>query len=150
MRMADAAAQGAVSAGTRTKPIRANLFIEKGVDGRPKLLGSRCRQTATLFWPAEVMNPNTHVEGTMEPAEIDGHGRLISFTTVARGLPGFPSPYTLGVIALDAGPSLIAQIEFDTGEPPSLGCRVELVIGTIKSEKDGTAIVGPKFRTIGA
>jgi uncharacterized OB-fold protein len=129
-----------------TKPVRPNLFIACGSDGRPKLLGSRCRETGQVFWPAEMMNPMTHRFGTLEPAEIDGAGRIVSFTVVARGLPGFASPYALAAIALDAGPTLIAQLEAWQEQKPAIGQPVDLVIGTIRTEKDGTRVVGPKFR----
>jgi uncharacterized OB-fold protein len=132
-----------------TRPIRPRLFTEAG-DGPPRLLGSRDRETGQAFWPAEAMNPVTRRPGTLEPAELEGAGRIVSFTTVARGLPGFASPYALATIALDAGPSLIAQLEAWQGVELRLGQRVELVIGTIRTEPDGTRVVGPKFRPLPA
>lgn len=123
-----------------TKPIRPNLFTTRP-DGTHVLLGSRDPVTGECFWPAEAMNPRTRAP--VEPAEIPGAGAVIASTTVARGLPGFASPYHLACIQLDAGPSLIAQIE----SPAEPGARVALEIGTIKTEKDGSAIIGPRFRT---
>jgi uncharacterized OB-fold protein len=130
----------------KERPIRPNLFRVAGTGGRPLLLGSRCRETGTLFFPAEVMNPDTHRAGTMEPVEIDGAGRIYSVTKIARGLPGFASPYALAVIELDAGPTLIAQLEDWQDQDLRIGVPVDLVIGTVKTEKDGTHITGPKFR----
>jgi uncharacterized OB-fold protein len=92
------------------------------------------------------MNPITHHFGTLEPAEIDGTGRIVSFTVVARGLPGFASPYALAAIALDAGPTLIAQLEDWQDRKLAIGQPVDLVIGVIRTEKDGTRVIGPKFR----
>lgn len=128
------------------RPIRHGLFVERGAAGRPMLLGSRCRETGKVYYPAETMNPDTHRAGTMEPVEIEGNGRLVSHTVVSRGLPGFASPYALGVVELDAGPSLVAQLEDWDQAELSAGLQVELVIGTIKTEKDGTRVIGPKFR----
>ena len=128
------------------KPVRPNLFVACGSDGRPKLLGSRCRETGQVFWPAELINPVTRRASTLEPAEIDGDGRIVSFTVVARGLPGFASPYALAAIALDAGPTLIAQLEAWQERKLAIGQPVDLVIGTIRTEKDGTRVIGPKFR----
>jgi uncharacterized OB-fold protein len=128
------------------RPIRPNLFRAAGAGRGPLLLGSRCRETGTLFFPAEVMNPDTHRAGTMEPVEIEGAGRIYSVTKIARGLSGFASPYALAVIQLDAGPSLIAQLEDWQDQDLRIGVPVDLVIGTIKTEKDGTRITGPKFR----
>lgn len=133
-----------------SKPIRTGLYREGEAARRPALIGSRCRKTDQVFWPAEVMNPVTHEAGTMELAEIDGSGRLVSWTVVARGLPGFASPYALGVVALDAGPTLIAQLEDWSAASLVAGQRVDLTIGVIKTEKDGTRVMGPKFRPLSA
>jgi uncharacterized OB-fold protein len=130
------------------QPIRAGLFVRAGADGQPKLLGSRCRESGQYFWPAERMNPVTHRAGTLEAAEIEGRGRLISYAVVERGLPGFASPYALATIQLDQGPSLIAQLEDWRDRTLRLGQPVELVIGTIRTEKNGTQIIGPKFRPL--
>lgn len=130
-------------------PIRPGLFVEG--DGRrpPRLLGSRCRETGVVYFPAEVMNPQTRRVDTMEPVEIDGRGRLVSYTVVARGLPGFASPYALGTIELDAGPTLIAQLQDWQSVALRTGMPVCLTIGTIKTGKDGVRYVGPKFRPRG-
>jgi uncharacterized OB-fold protein len=96
------------------------------------------------------MNPNTRKPDTLENVEIDGAGRIVSFTTVQRSLPGFRSPYALAMIELDAGPSLIAQLDDWEEKPIGLGTRVDLVIGVIKTERDGTRVVGPKFRPSGS
>lgn len=125
------------------KPIRPGLFATRE-DGTQVLLGSRDPATGECFWPAEAMNPRTR--GAVEPAEIAGEGRIVAATTVARGLPGFASPYRLACVQLDAGPSLIAQLDGEGAAEP--GTRVVLAIGTIRTEKDGTAVIGPRFRPV--
>lgn len=124
--------------------IRPDLFVEDGT-GAPRLVGSRCRVTGQVFFPAEVMNPVTMTEGTLERHEFDGAGKLVAWTVIARGLPGFESPYVLGTIALDAGPGFIGQLQDWQGKTLKAGMPVRLAIGRIKSEKDGTEVVGPKF-----
>jgi uncharacterized OB-fold protein len=124
-----------------TRPIREGIFATRA-DGTPVLLGSRDPLSGECFWPAEAMNPRTR--GPVEPAEIEGDGIVIACTTVARGLPGFASPYVLGCIRLDAGVSVIAQME----DAAPAGARVALALGTIRTEKDGTALIGPRFRAL--
>lgn len=124
------------------KPIRANLFVEGDA---PQLVGSRDRETGEVFFPAETMNPVTMREGTLEPCTFDGAGTLVSWTVVGRGLPGFDSPYALGTIQFDAGPSLIAQLHDWQGKTLAPGMRVRLTIARIKAETDGSEVVGPKF-----
>lgn len=123
-------------------PIRPDLFV---TGEPPKLVGSRDRETGQVFFPAEAMNPVTMTEGTLERHEFEGSGRLVAWTVIGRGLPGFDSPYALGTIQLDAGPSFIGQLHGWQGKRLQPGMRVALAIGRIKAEKDGTEIVGPKF-----
>jgi uncharacterized OB-fold protein len=128
-------------------PIRKNLFTV-GPDGSPKLICSRCRECGNTFYPKEKMCPSCVKEGTLERVEIRGRGRIVSFTQVMRGLPGYDSPYILACIELDGGPSLIAQLEGWQGVAVKTHMPVELVIGRIKQEKNGTVVIGPKFKPV--
>jgi uncharacterized OB-fold protein len=130
---------------TKTRPLRADLFVE---GERPRLVGSRCRETGQLFFPMQPMNPSTQKAGTMERAEIEGEGTLLNFTRVVRGMPGFDSPFALGVIELDAGPTVTAQLADWKDIELRTGMRVQLVIGPIKRDSDDTVVMGPKFRPI--
>lgn len=131
-----------------TIAIRDGIF-KQGAAGEPaRLLASKCRETGQVFWPPERINPVTGKAGTLERMEIAGDGRIHAFTVVTRGLPGFPSPYALASIELDAGPTLLAQLTDWQDRAVEPGMAVELVIGAIKSQKDGTDIVGPLFRPV--
>jgi uncharacterized OB-fold protein len=130
---------------TATRLIAENLFVE---GPPPRLLGSRCRETGEAFYPVQIMNPVTRKTGTMEDCEFAGRGRLQNFTVINRGMPGFESPFALGVIELDEGPVLTAQLTDWNPESLAFGRRVELVIGTIKHDADGTEVIGPKFRPV--
>lgn len=130
---------------TEKRPIAENLFVE---GPPPRLLGSRCRETGQAFYPVQIMNPVTHKAGTMEVCEFSGSGTLQNFTKIHRGMPGFESPFALGVIELDEGPVLTGQLADWDFESLSVGQRVELVIGMIKHDPDGVAVIGPKFRPL--
>lgn len=126
-------------------PVREGLFVEGGPGAPARLLGSRCRETGQVFFPAEVMNPVTMRPGTLEAHPFEGGGTLVSWTVIARGLPGFDSPYALGTVALDAGPGFIAQLHDWQGKTLRSGMRLRLEIGRIKREKDGSEVIGPVF-----
>lgn len=128
---------------TETRPLRADLYAE---GSPPRLIGSRCRETGEVFFPQQTMNPITHRAGTMERAEIDGAGTLVNFTRVLRSIPGFRTPFAIGVVKLDAGPTLTAQLHDWDGVDLFVGQHVDLVIGPIKHDANGTAVMGPKFR----
>ncbi len=130
-------------------PIRENLFTQDA-GGKPRLILTRCRSCAGTFYPVVPMCPSCIQEGTTERLEVDGSGRLVAFTTVMRGLPGYDSPYALACVDLNSGPSVISQLEDWQGQLLRLGMPVELVIGRIKREKNGSVVVGPKFRPLSA
>ena len=148
--LAAAAAAGAVggaaapAAAVRT-PIRPDLFVEGGAGQPARLVGSRDRDSGQVFFPAEAMNPVTMREGTLQRHEFEGGGTLVAWTVIARGLPGFDSPYALATVQLDAGPSFIGQLHEWQGKPLASGMRVRLAIGRIKRDKDGSEVVGPLF-----
>lgn len=132
-------------------PIREDLFVEPASSGGgAALLGSRCACCGRVFFPKEQMCPVCIAEGTLEGVRLSGHGTLQSFTFVRRALPGFLSPYALGAIELDEGPSLIAQIEGWQDVDLAIGMRVRLAIGTIKCTKEGARVIGPKFHPLAA
>ena len=126
-------------------PIRPDLFVEDADGAAPRLVGSRCRETGEVFFPAEAMNPTSMKEGTLERHEFDGSASLVAWTVIGRGLPGFDAPYALATVALDAGPGFIGQLHDWQGKALAPGMRLRLTIARIKREKDGTEIVGPKF-----
>jgi uncharacterized OB-fold protein len=128
-------------------PIRENLFTI-GPDGRPRLIVSRCKDCGGIFYPKEPLCPSCIKEGSLETIEIDGLGRIVAFTKVMRGLPGYDSPYVLACVELDEGPSVIGQLEGWQNVPLATGMKVELVIGKIKAERNGAMIIGPKFKPL--
>ena len=76
----------AASGGAARLPIRPGLFVEHG-DAPPALVGSRDRETGQVFFPAEVMNPVTMREGTLERHAFDGAGRLVAWTVIRSATP---------------------------------------------------------------
>lgn len=128
-------------------PIHEKLFTF-GPDGAPKLICSRCRECGGTFYPTEAMCPSCIKEETVDTIEIDGKGKIVSFTKVMKGPPGYDSPYVLACLELDEGPSVIAQLQDWQDVDLAIDMPVELVIGRIKKEKNGTTVIGPKFRPL--
>jgi uncharacterized OB-fold protein len=135
------------SVATEGIPIRDNLFIIDA-EGRSNLIVSHCKECGQKFYPLVPMCPSCIKEDTVDTLEIRGRGRIVSFTKVLRGLPGYDSPYVLACIELDEGPSVIAQLQDYKEIELRINMPVELVIGKIKQEKDGSIIVGPKFKPL--
>jgi hypothetical protein len=96
-----------------------------------KLMGSRCTSCDGLYLPPRPLCPGCFGE-EMEWVEMKGDGQLVAFTTVHIALTamieagyGRNDPYCAGVVALDEGPSISAQIlGVDETQPQ------EITIGT--------------------
>lgn len=92
---------------------------------------------------------------TLEPAlkqpyTSGGKGTLVSYTVVVDAPEGFEeqAPYTLGLIKLDEGPTVLAQLT-DLEGPLEIGMRVEMVTRKLRTDgKRGIIVYGYKFRPV--
>ncbi len=82
---------------------------------------------------------------------LSGHGELYSFTTMYNVPQGFEEqkPYTVGLIKLDEGPMVTAQLTDVDSKDVKIGMRVEMVTRKLREDgKEGQIIYGYKFRPI--
>jgi uncharacterized OB-fold protein len=95
--------------------------------GERKLVASRCKSCGKLYFPARPMCPECH--GTdLEAEELSGKGKLSAYSiiyiaTTAMIQAGFDrkNPYCAGVVHLDEGPSICAQVlGVDTACPDTI------------------------------
>ncbi|MGQ9477521.1 MAG: Zn-ribbon domain-containing OB-fold protein [Candidatus Bipolaricaulia bacterium] len=81
-----------------------------------RLVGSRCRACGRLYLPPRPLCPACFGE-ELEWAELSGRGRLLAFTII-RVAPtamlsagyGRENPYCVGLVRLEEGPAISAQI----------------------------------------
>ena len=81
-----------------------------------RLMGSRNRATGEVFAPPRPIDPETHGDD-MEWVELSGRGTLAAFTSVYIGTSAMiaagydrKKPYVAGVVQLEEGPRISAQI----------------------------------------
>ena len=84
--------------------------------GEKKLMGSRCQSCGALHLPPRALCPACYGE-EMEWEEMSGQGRLVAFTTIhiaptamIEAGYGRDNPYCVGIVQVDEGPSISAQI----------------------------------------
>ena len=115
---------------------------------RYQLIGNRCVNCGSKFFPPRRVC--TECRGTeFEPFQFSGKGVLYSYTTLRQPPAGFETqaPYPVGMIKLDEGPMVEAQLTDLNPDELEVGLRVEMV--TRKLREDGEAgliIYGYKFR----
>jgi uncharacterized protein len=81
-----------------------------------------------------------------------GTGEVYSYTLLQEPPQGFDeqAPYVLGLIKLDEGALITAQItDLDFNEPLTIGDRVEMVTRKLTTEGErGMIVYGYKFRKV--
>jgi uncharacterized OB-fold protein len=99
--------------------------------GENRLMGSRCKSCGALHLPPRAMCPACYAD-EMAWVEMSGEGKLLAFTTVhiaptamIEAGYGRDKPYCAGIVQLDEGPAISAQIVgVDAGRP------AEIEVGT--------------------
>lgn len=115
---------------------------------RYQLIGNHCLNCGAKYFPPRQVCTECHAT-TFEPFQFSGKGNLYSFTTLRQAPTGFEdyAPYSVGMIKLDEGPMVEAQLTDVNPEDLEIEMRVEMV--TRKLREDGAAgliLYGYKFR----
>jgi uncharacterized OB-fold protein len=79
------------------------------------------------------------------------YGEVYSYATAYEAAEGFEGfvPYTVGIIKLDDGPSLSAQLTDVDSDDVTIGMKVEMVTRKLREKGDsGLIIYGYKFRPL--
>ncbi len=119
-------------------------------DQRYRLEGAVCQNCGEKFFPPRQVC--TECKSTnLTPHDFDGHGEIYSFTTVRQAPMGHEGniPYIVGIIELDEGPLVEAQITDINPDQVKIGQRVEMVTRKLREYgEEGMIVYGYKFRPI--
>lgn len=117
---------------------------------RYQLIGNRCVCCGARFFPARQVCMECR-GSELVPFRFGGRGELYSYTTLRQAPAGFEAqtPYSVGMIQLDEGPLVEAQLTDANSEDLSVGMRVEMVTRKLCAEGEaGLIIYGYKFRPL--
>lgn len=117
---------------------------------RYRLIGTRCLKCGAVFYPPRRICPKCR-NRKLEEIELPRKGKLITFTVVRSPPAGYEryAPYVLGVIELENGVKVIAQLtDVDINEVHT-GMEVEAVFRKYRENSESGIIeYGIKFRPI--
>jgi uncharacterized protein len=118
----------------------------------PALNGGRCQACGYVFFPPQ--HYGCEVCGAppekLEPVSIRGSGTLHSFATVhLHQSKSIQTPFTVGVIVLDDGPTTRSLLTARTDEGLKIGDRVESVLVPSGSDEHGNEVVELRFTKVG-
>ena len=118
-----------------TKAFNSTSFYNLLNDGQ--MMGSKCLSCGEVFLPPRPICSKC-LQAEMEWVEIEGKGTLSAFTIIhiaptamIEAGYGREKPYCSGIVQLDGGPAISAQIlGVDVDDPTSIkiGTRLELEI----------------------
>jgi uncharacterized protein len=117
------------------------------IDGEPRLVGTKCSESGTVFFPPErtMSRAPGHASSELVPVELSRTGTLWSYTNA-----GYQPPDPYIPVSDPYEPFFIAAVELEaekivvlgqcmagvTADDLTLGAPMELVIDTLYSEDD--------------
>ena len=116
----------------------------------PRLVGAKCSSCGKVFFPRRAICPNCFTDDTLVEYELSPRGKIYSYTVVRYPPPsGFEVPYAYGYV--DLSEDNIRVFTVFTGCDPEkleIGMDVELTVDKFLTDKDGTEIIGYKFKPV--
>lgn len=118
---------------------------------RYNLKGTKCETCNTYFMPGRVICPKCRRKGKIVEHYFKGKGKIYSYTIV-RVAPAdyeYNVPYILGIVELEEGARIMAQITDCEIEDVKEGMEVEVVFRKIHDDyPEGLITYGFKFKPI--
>jgi uncharacterized OB-fold protein len=127
---------------TTTIDVRAGIFRQTPQGKR--LSGSRCGHCGTTHFPPTALCFACLSEAVEEVA-LDPVGTLFSYTTVYMKTAHFEPPYSIGYVDLPEGVRVFAPLRTDSTADLAVGQKMQIEIGPLWSEADGTPVIGYRF-----
>lgn len=126
-----------------------NVFY-RFINKKPYLIGSKCEVCKYIAFPKKVVCPACVSKKNMKEINLNGKGKIETFSVLHVGPPGFSLPYMVAYIKLVEGPRIFSMIEGCSVSENALdiGTEVELTIGKIYIDENGNEIINYKFRPI--
>lgn len=118
-------------------------------DQRYNLIGTKCNECGETFFPKKVVCPNCRSHGDIEDLQFKGTGKIYTYSVIRAAPDDFKiaAPYAVGIIELDEGAKITAQIVDCDVNDLNIGDEVEVVFRKIREEgKDGVITYGYKFK----
>lgn len=125
----------------------------RSIRQRYNLEGVRCGNCGLAIFPPRTLCPKCrHLSaGKLQPFRAGGQGVVETFTIVHSPPQGYEleSPYVVGIVKLDEGPRVTAQIVDAAPESVEIGMRVEACFRRISQDGEtGVIHYGYKFRPV--
>lgn len=89
------------------KPIKEGLYVTKG--SGVALTGCRCTNCGKVFFPAQTLCTACY-EANMEPAQLTGPAKLLTYTVTRVPVGPLPLPHAVGILDFPEGVRVTAPL----------------------------------------
>lgn len=136
--------------------MKMEIILKEGVfervsdkeDSPGYLIGSKCKSCGWVHFPPKAICVKCYKEDMMGNVRLSQKGKIYSYTIIRQAPQGFTAPYATLYVDLPEKVRIFSpSFMTDWGEEPiEIEREVEVVIGKIKEDERGNAIIGYKFR----
>ena len=112
------------------------------------LVGEQCHHCGVNIFPPRDVCPECAQEAK-ELYRFSGKGEVFSYAAVFDAPAGYEgtTPYTVGLVKLEEGPLVTAQLTDVDNDGVEIGMQVEMVTRKLREDGDqGMLVYGYKFR----
>ncbi len=119
------------------------------IPNRYNLIGTKCNNCDSVFFPPRSVCPKCRRIGKLEPYQLNGRGKIVSYTQTRVPPEGFEDevPYILAIVEMEEGPRITGQVTGADSDEIEIGDKVEATFRNINEEgESGVIYYGYKFQ----
>ncbi|MFH1127746.1 MAG: Zn-ribbon domain-containing OB-fold protein [archaeon] len=116
-----------------------------------QLYGTYCEKCKTDYYPPREICPVCRRLGKIVEKKFSNYGEIVSYTQTHASPAGFEKsvPYTVALVKMDNGPTVVGQLIDTDEEKVKIGLRVETTFRKIYEDgEEGIIHYGLKFMPI--
>ena len=128
-------------------PLKPGIFKVPDDPGRePYLIGSKCRECGTYFFPMRKVCLNCAAQA-LDETPLSGRGKVYTYTIARQQLPGafVQVPYAIAIVSMAEGCQIHTVITEDW-ESIDIDADVEVYFETVSQDDEGNDLLAYKFR----
>lgn len=134
------------------KPILPFIRIPDNFPDEPAYIwGVQCKACSAKFLGERVACGKCGSTGPFEERRYSDEGEIYVFSIVHQSMPGVEVPFVAGIIDLDDGVAVRANIYgLDPLKPSAdwFGKKVKMFAEEVAKDKEGNSVIAAKFRVI--
>ncbi len=127
-----------------TKQIPAVAHLR--LDPSPAMVGCRCRGCGATYLLRRTACANCGADQFHAGVDLGTTGVVTTATVVHRAMPGVPTPFTSGVVALDGGGFVRCTLTDAEDAVGAIGSPAVLETSVVGTDAGGTEAIGFTFR----